>query len=93
MSNFLADEMHILYIIIIVTLFVLESFLRSIIHKLFLESIILIEPHKLLVFVIEVLIRSVLEYLIDSLLLWLEAIFWIVLWSSRVLWSVYAIES
>ena len=69
MSNFLANEMHILYIIIIVTLFVLESFLKSVIHELFLESMILIESHELLVFVIEVLIRSVLKCLIDSLLL------------------------
>ena len=69
MSNFLADEMHILCVIIIVTLFVLESFLRSVIHELFLESIILIESHELLVFVIEVLIRNILECLIGSLLL------------------------
>ena len=75
MNNFLINEMHILCVIIIVTLFVLESFLRSAIYELFLESIILIESHKLLVFVIEVLIRNVLECLIDSLLLWLKAIF------------------
>ena len=64
--------MNIVYIIIIViVVFDEKSFLKDVIlcHKLFFHNIILIRFHKLLIFVIEILVRNIFDYLINFLLL------------------------
>ena len=68
--------MYISYIIIVVMTVIIRffmlrerSFLKKTIRKLFLESIILIRSHEFLVLLIKILIRNILECLIDSLLL------------------------
>ena len=64
--------MNIVYIIIIVMIvFDERSFLKNLIlcHKLFFRNIILIKSYKFLIFVTEIFVYNIFDYLINSLLL------------------------